>query len=380
MVVINRRPARKRGYPCLPAGRPNGERMKLIVLGINHKTAPVEIREKLSLGAKEVISANRSLRDAISLSECLILSTCNRVEIYVVAGNDCVGGIKQFLSKLRNIEINEFEKRLYIYEDSDAVKHLFRVASGLDSMVIGEMEILGQVKTAYLDACESKTLGKLLNRLFQKTFNTAKKIRTETLITRGSVSVSSVAVRLSEKILGRLHDKKVLVVGAGTIGEQLLRYLKKNGVKIIMVANRTFEKALALADRFGATAIRFEDFGHDLIDADIVISSTGSPHAIIRKDDILHIMPKRHQRPLFLIDLAVPRDIEAEVNNIDNVYLYDIDDLQKIVEGNLALRKNELDSCNKIIENASFHFKNWLIKEKFTLLEMTVSPKQGEIR
>lgn len=337
--------------------------MRLIVLGINHKTAPVDIREKLSFSAKEVICANQLLRDTLSLSECLILSTCNRVEIYVVAGKDCISGIKQFLAKLRNIEVSEFENRLYIYEGSDAVKHLFRVAAGLDSMVIGEMEILGQVKTAYSDASESKTLGKLLNRLFQKTFNTAKKIRTETLITRGSVSVSSVAVRLSGKILGHLHDKKVLVIGAGTIGEQLLMYLKKNGVKIIVVANRTYEKALVLADRFGATAIKFDDFPHDLINADIVISSTGAPHTIIRKDDIAHLMPKRHQRPLFLIDLAVPRDIEAEVNKIDNVYLYNIDDLQKIVEENLSLRKNELDGCNKIIENASLHFKSWLVKE-----------------
>ena len=354
--------------------------MKLIVLGINHKTAPVEIREKLSFSANEVIRANRSLRDTLSLSECLILSTCNRVEIYVVARDDCAGGIKRFLSKLRNIEIIEFEKRLYIYEDSDAVKHLFRVASGLDSMVIGEMEILGQVKTAYQDASESKTLGKLLNRLFQKTFNAAKKIRTETLITRGSVSVSSVTVRLSEKILGHLADKKVLVIGAGTIGEQLLRYLKKNGVKIIVVANRTYEKALVLADRFGATAIKFDDFPQDLIDADIVISSTGAPHTIIHKDDVLRLMPKRHQRPLFFIDLAVPRDIEAEVNKIDNVYLYNIDDLQKIVDENLSLRKNELDSCNEIIESAALHFKNWLVKESFTPLEMRFSPTEGEIR
>ncbi|PIQ89507.1 MAG: glutamyl-tRNA reductase [Candidatus Omnitrophica bacterium CG11_big_fil_rev_8_21_14_0_20_42_13] len=340
--------------------------MRLVVTGINHKTAPVEIRERLSFSIKETVEANRLFKKNLAVSEGLILSTCNRMEIYAVLNNhdgDYIAKLTSFLSEFRDIDSRQFKDRLYIHEGKAAIEHLFRVAAGLDSMVIGEMEILGQVKQAYYDAQESRTTGKILNRLFQKTFNTAKKIRTDTFITRGSVSVSSVAVKLAEKILGDLSDKKVLIVGAGQIGEQLLVYLKKNGVKAILVANRTFEKALALADRFAASAIKFDDFINSLIDADIVISSTGAPHNIIRKEDVAHIMPKRRQKPFFIIDLAVPRDVEAEVNKIDNVYLYDIDDLQKIVDGNLALRKNELSNCDKIIESASAHFENWLVKE-----------------
>jgi glutamyl-tRNA reductase len=231
-------------------------------------------------------------------------------------------------------------------------------------MVIGEMEILGQVKKAYQDAQESRTTGKILHRLFEKAFNTAKKIRTDTFVGRGTVSVSTAAVSLGKKILGRLEDKKVLIIGAGLIGEQLVLYLKKNGIKSIMVTNRTFEKAKDLGDKFSAIAVAFEDFRNTLAEVDIVIASTGAPHAIIRKDAIVSLMPKRHQRPLFIIDLAVPRDVEAEINQIDNVYLYDIDDLEKIVNENIKLREGELDTCSQIIAAASERFMAWLASEK----------------
>ena len=339
--------------------------MDLVVIGINHKTAPVEIREKFSFSPRKAVEANRLLKRSAFLAENLILSTCNRMEIYAVANrnNDCVDNIKIFLSRFHNLNFSDHESRIYIRKDKDAVEHLFAVAAGLDSLVIGEMEILGQVKKAYLDARESMTTGKVLNRLFEKAFNTAKKIRTETFISRGVVSVSSAAVRLAEKILGELKNKTVLIIGTGTVGEQLVLYLSKNGIKSILVTNRTLEKAQDLAVRFDAKAVSFEDFKRVLEDIDIVIASTGAPHHIIHKDDIVSLMPKRKQRPLFIIDLAVPRDVEAEVNSIDNVYLYNIDDLKNIVDENISVRKNELDSCSKIIDSSAQRFMSWLVSE-----------------
>lgn len=340
--------------------------MDLVVIGINHKTAPVEIREKFAFSPKQTVNVNRLLKEGVFLAENLILSTCNRVEIYAVADHnkDYVNDIKTFLSKFHNLNFLDYENRIYIHKNREAVEHLFRVAAGLDSMVIGEMEILGQVKKAYQDARESLTTGKVLNRLFEKAFNTAKKIRTDTFIGRGAVSVSSATVRLAEKILGELIDKEVLIIGTGRVGEQLVLYLKKNGIKSIVVTNRTLEKAQDLADRFAATAVSFEDFRARLVGVDIVIASTGAPHCIIRNQDILSLMPKRKQRPLFIIDLAVPRDVEAEVNRIDNVYLYNIDDLEKIVDENIKLRASELDNCSKIIIASAERFMSWLVSER----------------
>lgn len=340
--------------------------MDLVVVGINHKTAPVEIREKFAFSTKQAVEANRLLKESDSLAENLILSTCNRVEIYAVAdaSKDYVNSIKGFLGRFHNLSLPDYEKRIYIHKNKDAVEHLFRVSAGLDSLVIGEMEILGQVKKAYQEAREGLATGKVLNRLFEKAFNTAKKIRTETFICRGSVSVSAAGVRLAEKILGRLTDKTVLIIGTGAVGEQVLLCLKKNGIKSVLVTNRTLEKAQALADRFNAGAVGFEDFKNRLAQVDIVIASTGAPHCIVRSDDIVSLMPKRKQKPLFIIDLAVPRDVEAQVNRIDNVYLYDIDDLEKIVEGNIKLREGELENCSRIIGSCADRFMNWLVEEK----------------
>ncbi len=339
--------------------------MNLAVIGINHKTAPVKIREKFSFSPKQISEANRLLKSEGFAAENLILSTCNRMEVYAVCGkkSDQSDAIKKFLSQFHNLEVNDHKAIFYVYRDQEAIEHLFRVASGLDSMVIGEMEILGQVKKAYQDARESGSTGKILNKLFQKAFNTAKKIRTDTFVGCGAVSVSSAAIRLAKKILGGLDDKVALIIGAGTIGEQLALYLKKNGIKNILVANRTLEKAQILTEKFSATAIAFDEFKQRLAEVDIVITSTGAPHCIIRQEDILELMPRRKQKPLFIIDLAVPRDVQEEVNKIDNVYLYNIDDLQKIVEQNLFLRKNELDTCVSIIENSSKAFMGWWLKE-----------------
>lgn len=340
--------------------------MDLTVIGINHKTAPVEIREKLAFSPRKLAEANRKLKESSSLEENLILSTCNRVEIYALSNQDRdhVNDIEDFLSRFHNLDTSAYKDKFYIYRDKEVVEHLFKVASGLDSLVIGEMEILGQVKKAYQEARESLSTGKVLNRLFEKALNTAKKIRTETFICRGSVSVSSAAVRLAEKILGELKDKTALIIGTGAVGEQLLLYLKKNGIKSVFVTNRTLEKAQSVAVRFSASAFAFEDFKNRLIEMDIVIASTGAPHCIIRKEDIAYIMPKRKQKPLFIIDLAVPRDVEAEVNGIDNVYLYNIDDLENIVDENIQLRKNELDNCSRIINASAGRFMSWMVSEK----------------
>ncbi len=339
--------------------------MELVVVGINHKTAPVALREKFSFSPGETAEANRLLKANACLAENLILSTCNRVEIYAVADHDrdCVPGIKSFMGRFHNMNISDHEDRFYIHRGKDAVGHLFGVASGLDSMVVGEMEILGQIKTAYKCAKSSWATGKVLNRLFEKAFNTAKKVRTETFIGHGTVSVSSAAVRLAKKILGDLKDKTAMIIGAGAIGEQLIVYLRKNGIGSILVANRTLEKAEGLAGKFAATAVAFENFRDRLIDSEIVIASTGAPHCIIRKDDIVSLMSKRKQRPLFIIDLAVPRDADPAVNTIDNVYLYDIDDLRKIVDENISLRKGELDNCSRIIGAAANRFMAWMESE-----------------
>lgn len=337
--------------------------MSLVVVGINHKTAPVEVRERFAFSPKQTIEANRLLKQNVSLEENLILSTCNRVEIYAVANHreDYADSIKGFFSRFHNMNISDYNSMLYVYKDKQAVEHLFSVAAGLDSLVFGETEILGQVKKAYQEARESCTTGRILKRLFEKSFNTAKRIKNETFIARGIVSVGSAAIRLAQKILGDLKDKEVLVVGTGTIGEQIVFCLKKEGIKTVFVANRTLSNAQELANRFSAVAISFEEFREKLVDVDIVITSTGAPHCIIHDDDIVSLMPKRKQKPLFIIDLAVPRDVESGINEIDNVYLYDIDDLENIVNENIKLRKKETDSCSKIINVATEEYMSWLL-------------------
>jgi len=340
--------------------------MNLYVIGLNHKTAPISLREKLSFAPHKIIQANQALKEAACLEEVLILSTCNRVEIYAVTNGfncDYIARIKSFLSQYHKIDLPDFEDRLYVYKNEESAQHLFKVSAGLDSMVIGEPEILGQVKKAYQIAVESKTTGKVLNRLLHKTFTAAKIIRRDTFITRGAVSVSSVAVKLAEELLGSLKNKNVLIIGAGKISEQMILYLKKRGIKDLLIANRTFEKAKNLAQNFGAQAIKFENFAENLIETDIVIASTGAPHTVILKEDIAPVMLNRKNKPIFLIDLAVPRDISPAVGEIDNVYLRDIDDIKKIADQNIKLRKSELDSCREIITKSSRHFIEWFIKE-----------------
>jgi len=322
--------------------------MKLFVAGLSYKSAPVEVRERLAVHASQLRCHGCRLKIGGNLSEVVLLSTCNRVEIYGVAA--CVNGnVHRLFQHLSAGEV-DFSPYLYVKEGPEAVRHLFSVASGLDSMVIGETEITGQLKQAYQAAQEAKLTGRILNRAFQTTLQTAKEIRTQTNIGRGAASVGSVAVELAERIFDQdLSKKTVMIIGAGKMGEACVRHLSKKGARPVLVSNRSFDRAQALAVEFGGRAIRFDDCLGAMVEADIVVSSTGCPHTILHREDIAKIMPARRNRPLFLIDIAVPRDIAADVQQLSNVYLYDVDDLDVIVRENVRSREQELARCLAII-------------------------------
>jgi glutamyl-tRNA reductase len=322
--------------------------MKMFVAGLSYKTAPVECREKLAVHASRLACAGCRLKLGGGLSEIVLLSTCNRVEIYGVA-SQVNGNVQRMFQQLSNSTV-DFSPCLYVKEGSEAVEHLFSVASGLDSMVIGETEISGQVKQAYQAARGAKLTGRVLNRVFQTALQTAKEVRTETGIGRGATSVGSVAVQLAERIFDEdLSEKTVMIIGAGKMGEACVRHLSKKGARSVLVSNRSFERAQALAAEIGGRAVRFDDCLASMVEADIVVSSTGCPHTILHREDIARIMPARRNRPLFLVDIAVPRDIAADVQEIANVYLYDVDDLEVIVRENVRARELELAKCRSII-------------------------------
>jgi len=322
--------------------------MKIFVAGLSYKTAPVELREKLAVHASSLRCTGCRLKVAGNLSEVVLVSTCNRVEVYGVARkvNGNVHNIFQHLSASENSSLSS---HLYVKEGSEAVRHLYSVASGLDSMVLGETEITGQIKQAYQAAQEAKLTGRVLNRVFQTALQTAKEIRTQTSIGRGATSVGSVAVELAERIFKNLSDKTVMIVGAGKMGEACVRHLNKKGARSVLVSNRSFERAQTLAAEFGGRAIRFDDCLKAMAHADIVVSSTGSPTTILHREEIAQVMTTRRNRPLVLIDIAVPRDIAAEVQQLNNVYLYNVDDLEVIVRENMRSREQELSRCNSII-------------------------------
>ncbi|HCJ66625.1 MAG TPA: glutamyl-tRNA reductase [Elusimicrobia bacterium] len=357
--------------------------MKIIVLGLNHKTAPIEIREKLAIPESKLIEALKVFFARVAPNETVIISTCNRTEVYVVHSqetSEIIQKIKNFLADYRQVQKSEFENSIYLYEGEECAKHLFQVAAGLDSMVVGEDQVLGQVKTAYLQAHENKTTGRIFNILFQKALNLGKHVRTITGINRGSVSVASVAVELAEKIFGNLSGKKAMIIGAGEMSEITIKNLVEHGIKSIFVTNRTYARAQELARKFGGNdlsrgddltslAVRFDEYPAYLETVDIVISSTAAPYPIMKKEDILPVMRKRKYRALFLIDIAVPRDIEAEVNEIDNVYLYNIDDLQEIVNSNLKEREKEIEKCNRIINEKTIELITQIKKTDYTDLK-----------
>ena len=322
--------------------------MKLFVAGLSYKTAPVELREKLAVHASRLRCQGCRLKVGGNLAELVLLSTCNRVEIYGVTPK-VNGNVHRLFQQLSTGEV-DFTPHLYIKEGAEAVEHLFSVVSGLDSMVIGETEITGQVKQAYLAAQEAKLTGRVTNRLFQTALQTAKEIRTQTGIGRGATSVGSVAVELAERIFDRdLSGKTVMIIGAGKMGEACIRHLAKKGARSVVVSNRSFDRALSLATEFGGRAVRFDDCLQAMAGADIVVSSTGCPDTILHRDGVATVMAGRGSRPLFLIDIAVPRDIDADVEQLDNVYLYNVDHLEAIVRENVRQREQELVRCRAIL-------------------------------
>jgi glutamyl-tRNA reductase len=322
--------------------------MKLFVAGLSYKTAPVELREKLAVHPSSLRCHGCRLKLGGNLAEVVLLSTCNRVEIYGVTPK-VNGNVHRLFQHLSTSEV-DFAPHLYIKEGAEAVEHLFSVVSGLDSMVIGETEITGQVKQAYLAAQEAKLTGRVTNRLFQTALQAAKEIRTQTGIGRGATSVGSVAVELAERIFDRdLSGKTVMIIGAGKMGEACIRHLAKKGARSVLVSNRSYDRALNLATEFGGHAVRFDDCLQAMAQADIVVSSTGAPQTILHRDDVASVMAGRGNRPLFLIDIAVPRDIDAEVEHLDNVYLYNVDHLEAIVRENVRQREQELARCQAIL-------------------------------
>ena len=331
---------------------------EILLIGINHKTAPVELRECIAFTEDESESALGALCRKPPIKEALLFSTCNRVEVLVVTANKAVAidAIKDYIAEANKIPRKEFEDSLYIHEGDEAVRHIFRVASSLDSMVVGEPQILGQVKDAYRMATEAKASGVILNRLLHRTFFVAKRIRTETGIGDHAVSISYAAVELGRKIFGSLEGKNVLLVGAGEMAELAVEHLIRNRAGKIYVANRTFENGVELARRFDGQAIRFEEIADSLKRVDIIISSTGSPDYVITRDQVKGVIRIRRNRPIFFIDIAVPRDIDPRVNRLTNSYVYDIDDLQGVIEENIEDRQREAIKGERIVDEAVIRY------------------------
>lgn len=356
--------------------------MEIIVIGLNHKTAPIDIRERLAFQESEIEEALQRIRSIPSIRETMILSTCNRVEIYATSKEveKAVQELKQFLSEIHQFPLERFERNLYLLIGEEAVRHIFRVASSLDSMVVGEPQILGQIKEAYQRANESKASGVILHRLLHRAFHVAKRVRTETKISSSAVSVSSVAVELAQRIFGTLEDRVVFLIGAGEMIELAARHLVSGGVKKILVTNRTYERALNLAREFQGEAIPFEEMNIGLKRADIVISATNSPEPILTSEQIIRVMKERKHRPIFFIDIADPRDIEPKVGDLENVYLYNIDDLQKVAFENLKDREREAEKAEGIVREEVERFVRWYHSLEVTPTIIALRKKFEEIR
>ena len=323
--------------------------MNFQLLGVNHKTAPVEVRERLAIPERKLPEALQQLLKVRGVGEGLILSTCNRVEILAQTQNGSAD-LRDFLAQYFQVEPRAYEPHLYEYRQQEAVRHVFRVASSLDSMVVGEPQILGQVKEAYATARASGAVQSQLDLLLTRAFAVAKRVRTETAVGSSSVSVASVAVELAGKIFGSLEGKQVCLVGAGKMSELAARHLLAKGAGPIFVANRTYDRAQVLAHKFGGSAVRFDDLYRQCELADIVITSTGSPVAIFRREHGEIFLSRRRNRPMFFIDIAVPRDVDPEMNKLDGIFVYDIDDLQEAVTSHVAGRKHEAERAEQIIE------------------------------
>jgi glutamyl-tRNA reductase len=336
--------------------------MNLLLVGVNHKTAAVALREKLAGLIPDLGEAYRSLQACPEILEVLLYTTCNRVELMCVTEDPegALAQVKAFFSRDPEIPPATLNESLYVQLDQEAVGHLFRVASSLDSLVVGEPQILGQVKEAYRQATRHHATGAVLNRLLHKTFSVAKRVRTETGIGDHAVSVSYAAVALGRKIFGTLEGKTVLLLGAGEMAELALEHLKGQGVARIVIANRTLERGLHLARRFRGEAVSLEELEAQLLAADILISSTGSPQYLLTREQVKEAMRRRKQRPLFLIDIAVPRDLDPQINDLDNVYLYNIDDLKEVAEQGWQRRQQEAAKAERLVAAETLKFLDWL--------------------
>lgn len=330
--------------------------MNVVCLGLSHRTADVELRERFVFQESET----GEITGLAGVAESVVLSTCNRVECYAAAedADRALADLERIFRERAGIQTDD--ATFYRLRTSEAVKHLFRVVSGLESMVIGETEILGQVKKAYGAAADAGHTARHLNKLFQRAFNVAKEVRSQTNITRGAVSVGSVAVELAGRIFGRLSHCKVMILGAGEISELTARALASRGVKSLFVSNRTYDRAVRLAEELCGKAVRFDEWEKEVLGTDILISSTAAPGAILTRRRLSAVMHQRPDRPLFVIDLAVPRDVDPSVNDLDGVFLYDIDSLKTIAEQSLEFRRKEITTCERMIDRHVGEYSEWL--------------------
>lgn len=338
--------------------------MSLVLLGLNHKTAPVEMRERFSFSDSTVGPSLKELVDGAVISEGVILSTCNRTEIMAWGGSSShdaiIDRINGFLARTGNFPDDSFKKYLYTYSDEEAARHLFEVSCGLDSMILGEGQILGQVKKAFSDAQSFGYTGAVLNRFLNTAIKSGKRARTETAICKGASSISFAAVELAKRIFGDLTNCRILLIGAGKMSELAVKLLISSGVQFVMVANRTMDKAKEIADAYGGRVIPFDELQNHLLAADVVISSTSAPHFVLKRDMVAASMKLRRGRPLFIVDIAVPRDVEPSAGELDNVYLYNIDDLKEAVNQNLIQRSQEIEKVKRIMEEELADFRDFL--------------------
>ena len=343
--------------------------MNIFCFGISHQTANVEIRERFAIPDSALADSLTRLAQVPSVQESVLLSTCNRTEFYIVTQNPQLAVEPLFHDFYGLMEASEFQHHFRL-PAVPSIRHLFRVASGLESMVLGETEIFGQVKRAYEAAARSGTTGRILNRLFQKAFHVGKHVRSATAITRGSVSVGSVAVDLAQQIFGDLDGRKIMILGAGETSERTAWSFQSRGARQLFVSNRSFERATELAEAIGGRAIRFDDWEDEFRDLDILVSSTAAPHAIVTRPKLEPVLRMRRDRPLFIIDLAMPRDVDPAVHEMDGVYVYDLDSLRTIAGRTLATRKKETEACDSLIEKHVRDFEVWLNR----IAEGTVAP------
>lgn len=334
--------------------------MPLLVIGLNHRTAPLDLRERLSFSRADLGAVLPELNRTLSAEGTVLLSTCNRTELYLSSENPGAARKRTLDLIIHRAKSDAVEPLLYIKEETAAVHHLFRVASGLDSMVVGEQEILGQVKQAYQSAHSAGCTDKWINVLFQRSLYVGKRVRTETGLSLGPASVASVAVALAERIFGELKQREVMILGAGKMAELTAKHLLSQKVRSILVSNRTFERACELARQFHGSALHFDDALEQMDRPDIVICSTAAPHPVINPEHVARIMQRRKGRSLFFIDIAMPRDVHPDVHRLDNVYVYNIDDLQSIVAENIARRSGEISQAERIIHEKSDEFSRWL--------------------